>query len=199
MPSTVAQSRLHGNIADRSRLALLLVDVINSFEFPGAEALIKSAQPAAMRLRELRQMARKKKVPVIYANDNFGRWRSDFREIVKFCLQSQGAPIVKKLLPAKEDYFVLKPKNSAFYTTTLDLLLQHIGVKTLIVAGFATDNCLLFTANDAYLRDYRIIIPEDTTASEKQDQKERALLLMKRILKATITDTHKLIRHWPKP
>lgn len=198
MPAKPVPSRLHGNIADRSRVALLLVDVINSFEFPGAESLMTTALPAAVCLGRLRRAARKSHVPVIYANDNFGRWRSDFRETVDFCLRKRGAPIVRKLLPTKNDYFVLKPKNSAFYTTTLDLLLQHIGVRTLIIAGFAADNCLLFTSNDAYLRNYRIIIPQDATAAEDIERKERALLQMKGMLKAKITDTGKLLRRWPK-
>ncbi len=111
--------------------------------------------------------AHKSQVPVIYANNNFGHWRSDFRQAVEHCLHGggRGAKLAETLLPDAEDYFILKPKNSAFYATPLAELLQFLDVKTLVLTGIATDSCVLFTANDAHLRNYSVVVPADCVAA----------------------------------
>ena len=128
-------------------------------------------------------------IPVIYANDNFGRWRSDFSKIVEHCLQAdmRGRPVVSQLRPDEDDYFILKPKHSAFFQTNLEILLEYLGAKTLILTGMAGDICVLFSANDAYMRDFRIYIPSDCTASESNERNREALRLMERVLKADMS------------
>src|SRR5690349_9954020 len=137
-----------------SNAALLLIDVINDMDFQGAEALVRFAEPMAHRLRELKQRARAARLPTIYINDNFGKWRSDFRTLVEHCLHDDvpGRDVARLLQPDEHDYFVLKPKQSAFYGTTLDTLLRRLNIKTVIITGIAGDNCVLFSANDAYMR-----------------------------------------------
>src|SRR5436190_13684054 len=137
---------LHGNAPDKSQRALLLVDVINDLEFEGGEILAQYALAAAGHIAALKQRVTQAGVPTIYVNDNFGKWRSDFRNLVSHCIDddTRGRPIVELLKPQPEDYFVLKPKQSGFYSTTLDLLLQHLGAKTLIMTGFTGDICVLF-------------------------------------------------------
>ena len=177
-----------GNAPDNSEIAIVLIDVINDLEFPEGDKLLETALPAARNIARLKQRAREAKVPVIYVNDNFGRWRSDFKRIVDRCLHDdvRGRPIVELLVPDEDDYFVLKPKHSGFFSTTLDLLLRYLGVRTLVVAGFAGNNCVLFTANDAYMRDYQLIIPADCTASNTPADNEYALQQMSNVLKADI-------------
>ncbi len=179
---------LHGNAPDESEVVLLLIDVINDLEFEGGEELLRNALPAAKNIARLKERARAAKVPVIYANDNFGRWRSDFNKIVEHCLHDgvRGKAIAELLKPDEEDYFVLKPKHSGFFLTTLDLLLEYLGARTLILTGIAGNNCVLFTANDAYMRDYRLIIPADCTASISAADNENALRQMQTVLKADI-------------
>jgi len=179
---------LHGNAPDDSDIALLLIDVINDLEFEGGEDLFQEALPAARKIARLKERAQQSGVPVIYVNDNFGRWRSDFKKIVSHCLHDQvrGRPIAELLAPDEDDYFVLKPKHSGFFSTTLDLLLEHLGVRTLVLTGFAGNNCVLFTANDAYLRDYELIVPTDCTASISTEENEYALKQMQQVLKASI-------------
>lgn len=177
---------LHGNAPDQSPVALLLVDVINPLDFPEADLLLRHALPAAERLAELKARARKAKVPVIYANDNFGRWRSDLSAVVERCREPgcKGRELVELLYPSKEDYFVLKPKHSAFFSTTLDTLLRYLGTETLVIGGFAADICVLFTANDAYMRDLRIVVPADGVASNEAADRDAVLALLRRVLKA---------------
>jgi nicotinamidase-related amidase len=183
-----SKTNLDGNAPDESEVAIVLIDVINDLEFPEGNQLLETALPAARNIARLKERAREAKVPIIYVNDNFGRWRSDFKKIVDRCLHSdvRGRPIAELLVPDEDDYFVLKPKHSGFFSTTLDPLLEYLGVRTLIVAGFAGNNCVLFTANDAYMRDYQLIIPADCTASNTPEDNENALQQMQHVLKADI-------------
>lgn len=185
---------LHGSAPDKCKCALLLIDVINAMDFPEGDQLLKMALPAAKRIASMVARARKAKVPVIYVNDNFGRWRSDFGAHVRHCLEMDvpGAPIVKMLLPQDDDYFVLKPKHSGFYSTSLDILLNYLGAKTLILAGFAGNLCVLYTANDAYMRDYELIVPKDCIASETCQANQHALEQMHHHLKADIRHSSRI-------
>lgn len=157
--------------------AVLLVDVINAFDFEGCEPLIQSAKRVAPAIESLSTRARKHGIPVIYANDNFGQWRSDFKSTLEAC----GAPnrpghdVVQRLKPQEGDYFVLKPMHSAFFATPLELVLRDLEVDTLIVAGFATDLCVLFSAHDAYMRGFELFVPEDCTASNAEHITQRTL------------------------
>ena len=185
---TTNQDRLN-HAPDEAKTALVLIDVINPLDFEGAEKLLAHALPMARFLAALKRRAKAVGVPVIYANDNFGRWRSDFPSLVERCLEApvRGRPVVEQLLPEEDDYFVLKPKHSAFFQTNLEILLKYLAVDTLIMTGMAGDICVLFSANDAYMRDFRIIVPPDCTASEDVDQNRQVLMLMGRVLKAEIT------------
>jgi len=177
---------LHGSAPDNCDTALLLIDVINDFSFPEAKELLEFAVPMAARLRRLKQRAHQAGIPAIYINDNFGRWQSNFAALVEHCAKSRGKRVVRMLAPLKRDYFVLKPKHSAFYSTTLDVLLRYLGAKRLIITGIAANICVLFTANDAYMRDFELLIPRDCVCSNTTEENDYALEQMRTILKADI-------------
>ena len=185
---------LHGNAPDSCAAALILIDVINDLEFPTGRQLLKTALPAARRIAALKARASQAGIPVIYANDNFGRWRSDFSEVVKHCLTDdvRGRSIAELLTPQREDYFVLKPKHSAFYSTVLGTLLEYLKVKRLVLTGFAGDACVLITAADAYLRDFEIHVPRDCVASASPAENRKALQYMARVLHADTSAAAKL-------
>jgi nicotinamidase-related amidase len=109
---------LHGSAPDKHKFALLLIDVVNDFDFPEGDQLLKHARPMARILLRLKRRAQKAGVPVIYVNDNFGRWKSDFRRTVDYCTR-HGRDIVELLRPEENDYFVLKPKHSGFFPLLL--------------------------------------------------------------------------------
>src|ERR671931_1659786 len=167
---------LHGNAPDEAPTVLLLIDVINDFEFDGGEALLAQALPMAERLAALKRRLRAAGVPAIYVNDNFGRWRSDFRALLAHCCRDgvRGQPVVERLLPEADDYFVLKPKHSGFFSTTLDVLLDYLKARTLILTGVAGNICVLFTANDAYMRDFHLYVPADCVASNRAEDNAHA-------------------------
>src|SRR5918999_575906 len=177
---------LHGAAPDKCPVALLLIDWINALEFDGGEELLPQALAAAKATAALRRRAKQAGVPVIYCNDNFGRWRSDFRSQLEHVLKDdvRGGPIAELLAPDEDDYFVLKPKHSGFHSTTLDVLLAHLGATTLILTGIAGNFCVLFTAHDAYMRDFRLIVPRDCLASESEADNRHALEHMANACKA---------------
>lgn len=177
---------LHGNVPDRSSIALLLIDVINDLEFDGGEGVLRFAKKMAPRLARLKQRAYANNIPVIYVNDNFGKWQSDFRAQVSHCLEDgvRGEPIARLLLPTERDYYILKPKHSGFFATPLSILLDHLQTKTLILTGIAGNNCVLFTANDAYLREFDLIVPPDCVVSATEAQNKAALAQLRDLVKA---------------
>jgi nicotinamidase-related amidase len=179
---------LHGSAPDKSEIALLLIDVINDLEFSEGDQLLRHAIPMAERIAELKRAAKTSRVPVVYVNDNFGRWQSNFNAQVEHCLTDgvRGRPIVELLQPDDDDYFVLKPKHSGFYSTTLDLLLRYFGVNTVVLTGMAGNICVLFTANDAYMRDLHLVVPSDCVASNTVEENGYALDQMARVMKADV-------------
>ena len=183
---------LHGNAPDDSPVALLIIDMINAFDFGGADKMLPRALQAAKAIRRMRERAREARVPTVYVNDNFGRWRSDFRQILEHVLDSPGREIAQLLEPRKEDYFVLKPKHSGFQFTTLDVLLEHLGAESLILTGVAGNFCVLFTAHDAYMRDYRIVVPRDCIASVAEENDRYALEHMAQVTKADVRPSEEI-------
>jgi len=169
-------------------LALLIVDMINGFDFPDASALLQRAAAAAGPIAALAQRARAAEVPVVYVNDNFGRWRSDFRGVIAHVrAHTAGAAIADTLAPHERDYFVLKPRHSGFLGTSLEVLLQHLQARCLILTGIAGDSCVLFTAMDAHMRGYRLLAPADCIASADDANNRRALDLLRESMRADIS------------
>lgn len=185
MPPKKASSTL---VSGKAATALLLIDVINDLDFPEGPQFLRQALPAARRIAALKRRAKRVGVPAIYVNDNFGRWQSDFRAQVKHAQheRSLGRDIAKLLAPEEDDYFVLKPRHSGFFSTTLDVLLHDLGTKTLILTGFAGDICVLYTANDAYMRNYNIMVASDGIASNTASANSTALKQMKNNLRARV-------------
>src|SRR5678816_2476192 len=148
----------------------------------------------AMRLATLKRRATTAGVPAIYINDNFGQWRSDFRQTVTHCTspRSPGRRVSQRLKPTSRDYFVLKPKHSGFYDTTLDTLLETLRIRRVIVTGIAGNICVLFTANDAYMRDLKVFAPADCIVSNTTADNDYALRQIAVVLKGNVTASAEL-------
>jgi nicotinamidase-related amidase len=165
------------NVRQKSSVALVLVDVVNHFEFPEGDKILKNALPIAPRLAHLKKKARAANIPVIYVNDNFGQWRSDAGKLLARCLRSgcAGKPFVEAVQPDEKDYTVLKPMHSAFYQTPLHLLLHHLGASSIILAGLATNSCILCTAHDANMRDFKVTVVSDCCAARTAREHKEAI------------------------
>ncbi|NEU30050.1 cysteine hydrolase [bacterium LRH843] len=171
-----------------SSYALLIIDMINDLEFESGSRLFPFAYHAAKNISLLKTRLKENGVPIIYVNDNYGRWQSDFPSIVEYFLENEvrGKPIIELIKPNDDDYFVLKPKFSGFFATPLELLLSHLQVNTLILTGVAGNMCVQFTANDAYMRDFKLIIPPDCIASVTKEANDKAINIMDEVIKADI-------------
>jgi nicotinamidase-related amidase len=182
---------LHGNTPDRSPVAVIVLDMINDLEFPEGEQVLRAALPAAERIAALAARAREAGVPVIFANDNFGRWRSNLDEVVDHVLHDgvRGQPLAERLRPAPDDYVVLKPKHTAFFATPLDTLLKHLGTERLVLTGMSTEMCVLFTAMDAHVRDLHLHVPADCVASAHPGRNRQALRYLEEVLGADVRES----------
>ncbi|SDK23843.1 isochorismatase family cysteine hydrolase [Sediminibacillus albus] len=165
--------------------AVVIIDIINTFDFPGGDELLKNTKKILPDLLKLRDNAKKNDIPIIYVNDHYGIWQSDFTKVGEYCRNEKNKEIIDQMMPDADDYFLIKPKHSGFYGTALESLLNELGVNHIIFAGIAGDICVLFTANDAHMREYDISVPKNCTASNEQQQNDRALKLMEDKLSAS--------------
>ncbi|RZL31845.1 MAG: cysteine hydrolase [Rubrivivax sp.] len=193
-------SKIKTEALESSRTVLLLVDFINPLNFDGAEELAPYALEAARRTTRLRRALRAEGVQTIFANDNYRQWTSDFDALCRRCQAMPGIAgrMAKMMAPTRKDFTILKPRHSAFYATPLDLLLEQLHCKRLIVTGLAADNCVFFTAMDAYLRGYSLWVPQDCIAAETEDARDQALAQMARVLKADIKPSESPTRPAPR-
>jgi nicotinamidase-related amidase len=189
-----ANHDLHGAAPDQSAMALLVLDMISDYAFEGGDELLRAAGAVAPRIAQLKRRAAAAGVPTIYVNDNGGRWRSDFGGLLRRCARRgmPGAAIARQLRPAADDYRVLKPKHSGFFATALDTLLQYLGVRTLVLTGATSHQCVLFTANDAYVRDLRLVIPRDCIAARRAADTALALRYFRAVLGADVRDSRRV-------
>jgi nicotinamidase-related amidase len=156
---------------------LLIIDMISCWDFPDADKLLPGAHAIARPIAALKARCARAGVPTVYVNDNRGRWRSDLRRLVNLSLDAggAGAEITTTLLPGESDYFVLKPKQSAFFATPLELLLAYLKARRLIVTGVASDQCIWATVADAGMRDFEAVVPRDCVASQTPERNARFL------------------------
>ncbi len=168
-----------------TKTALLIIDMINDFNFDAGESLAKNTMKIIDPILSLKTNFNEKDMPVIYINDHYNLWQADFEKIMDYCSNEKSEEIINKIAPEKnKDYFLIKPKHSAFYGTALHTLLQQLQVDTLVLTGIAGNICVLFTANDAYMREYDLIIPEDCIASNNDQDNKYALTMMNNVLSA---------------
>jgi nicotinamidase-related amidase len=172
----------------RSERVLLLVDFINPLQFEGAKDIAPAALNAARMTATLKRRLVPHGITTIYANDNYGVWRSDFRDVLSYCqgLDGEAGEMAHLLAPQPDDLTILKPRHSGFYATPLELLLTQMQTRKLIVVGLATDLCVQLTAMDAHQRGYRLWVPADCVAAESSERQTSSLAYMARVLKCDI-------------
>lgn len=182
------------NRSNHRHTALLIVDMVSEYTFPDAERVLKGARQAARNIARLKPRAHAAKVPVIYVNDTDGKWESDQRAFVQRCLKptARGRDVVELIAPAEHDYFMFKPKHSAFFGTPLNTLLQQLKIATLVLTGVTSHQCVLFTAMDAHVREYDLIIPPDCLGAPSSADNKHALYVFSHALNAKITASRSL-------
>ncbi|WP_329395380.1 isochorismatase family cysteine hydrolase [Streptomyces melanogenes] len=175
-----------------ARTAVIVIDMINTYDHDDADLLLPSARSAVPAVVKLLDLARRHDVPVIYANDNFGQWRSHHGEIVETALAGPHADLVRPLRPDEESLFVVKARHSIFYETPLGYLLGQLGVKHLVLCGQVTEQCVLYSALDAHIRHLKVTVPRDAVAHIHADLSDAALRMMERNMAAEILTAEEL-------
>ena len=175
---------------------LLVIDFFNPEGFRETPGLANAALAAARSTARLKETLRGRKVPTIYANDNFGRWMSEFSALVEECRHLRGAAgeIATLLAPTPGDWLVLKPRHSAFYGTPLAFMLEELEAETLVLTGMSADSCITMTAHDAHVRKFRVWSPRDCVASVDPAHTRAALQQLARVTDASTLPSSTLSR-----
>ena len=170
------------------RAALLALDLVTDFDFPDGPAVRRALSRRTAAICALLETARAHHLPVIYANDNVGPWRSDAPAMVAQCTRGTGpgAELVRRLHPTAADEIILKPRHSAFYGTPLGILLDQHRVDTLLVVGISAESCVWMTACDAHTRGFSLVIPADTMAGASPRALRATLTGLKEVLGARV-------------
>jgi nicotinamidase-related amidase len=161
------------------RSALVIIDMINPFDFPGGARLARAATALAPTIARLKSRMSSRGFPCIYANDNFGKWQSDLAALLERARAGRGGAVVDALHPDDRDYLVIKPRHSAFYQTNLQFLLEELEVRRLVLAGLAAESCVLLTALDAHMRGFKVHAPSNCTAGSTAARKAAALTVLR--------------------
>ncbi|SFD62592.1 Nicotinamidase-related amidase [Bacillus sp. 491mf] len=172
--------------------ALLIIDMINDFHFSHGPILARKCKKITESILQLKQKMKNSGCPIIYVNDHYHLWRADITELITHCTNEYSQDIIKKIAPANDDYIFIKPHYSAFYETPLNSLLGHLKIENLILTGVAGNICILFTANDAHMRNYQLYVPEDCIASNCDQDNKHALRIMQTTLKANTSSSFHL-------
>lgn len=174
--------------------ALLILDMVSEFDYPDGDRIVRGARKAAANIARLRERAHAAKVPVIYVNDTAGKWESDQKAFIRRCLQpdSRGREVAELIAPEPHDYFMFKPRHSAFFGTPLHTLLGRLKVRRLIATGITSHQCVLFTAMDAHVREFELIIPADCIGAADAADTKHALYIFSHALMAKISSSRQL-------
>jgi nicotinamidase-related amidase len=174
----------HGDHGGRS--ALLVIDMLNPYEHDEADQLAESAAETVAPIRSLLDAAGETEAPVIYVNDNYGDWNTSAAEIAERALSGRHPDLVKPLLPPEDASFVLKARHSVFYGTPLEYLLDRGEIERLVLTGQVTEQCILYSALDAYVRHFRVAVPRDAVAHIHRPLADAALKMMERNMSADV-------------
>ena len=171
-------------MAERS--ALIVVDMLNAYDHEDADRPVDSVEGAIEPIAALVERAVEQGVEIIYVNDNYGDWNSSQEELAEAALDGRRPELVEPILPPADADFVLKARHTIFYMTPLEYLLSQKGIGHVVLAGQVTEQCILYSALDAYVRHLRVSIPTDGVAHIHEDLAEAALKMMERNMRARV-------------
>ena len=173
-------------MAQDAGTALVVVDVLNPYEHDDAEPLAASMSAAVEPISELVERALGAQRPVIYVNDNYGHWNSSSEKLLRVALDGRHPELVEPLRPPEDVHFVIKARHSIFYETPLEYLLRQLGVSRIMLCGQVTEQCILYSALDAYVRHLAVAVPQDSVAHIDADLADAALEMMRRNMRADV-------------
>jgi nicotinamidase-related amidase len=173
---------------------LIVVDMINSYDFDDAATLRESVRETLPAMVELIERAQEQDVKTIYVNDNYGAWHQGRSELVEQMMGGRYPDLIEPIAPGVEVDFIVKARHSIFYETPLEFLLREEGINRVILIGQVTEQCILYSALDAYIRRFEVQVPPDAVAHIHADLAEAALRMMELNMDADLTPASELLR-----
>jgi nicotinamidase-related amidase len=168
--------------------ALIVVDMLNEYDHEDADVLVQSVREALPQMRRLVERAHEEGTPVVYVNDNYGDWSAGRPELVARASAGRARELVEPIAPAEGTWFIAKARHSIFYETQLEYLLREQEVERVVLVGQVTEQCILYSALDAYVRHFHIAVPRDAVAGIHADMAGCALRMMERNMDADVVD-----------
>jgi nicotinamidase-related amidase len=169
--------------------ALIVVDMVQTYDFDDAERLVNNVERIVDPLRDLIQRAKRDADRVIYVNDNFGDWHSERQRLVETALATEHAKLVEAIKPDDDATFIVKARHSIFYGTPLDYMLDMEGIEQIVLTGQVTEQCILYSALDAHVRSRPTVVPRDCVAHIDDDLAKAALKMMERNMDAEVVES----------
>jgi nicotinamidase-related amidase len=168
--------------------ALIVVDMLNEYDHEDADVLVQSVREALPQMRRLVERAHDEGTPVVYVNDNYGDWSAGRPELVARASGGRARELVEPIAPAEGTWFIAKARHSIFYETQLEYLLREQEVERVVLVGQVTEQCILYSALDAYVRHFHIAVPRDAVAGIHAEMADWALRMMERNMRADVVD-----------
>ncbi len=168
--------------------AVIVIDMLNRYEHEDADPLMESARQMVPHLSSLIADAREREIPVVYVNDNYQDWTAGRRELVAHALGGRAPELVEPILPPDDAPFVVKARHSIFYGTQVEYLLRQQGIERLILTGQVTEQCVLYSALDGYVRHFEVVVAPDALAHIDAELAEAALRMMESNMRAHVIE-----------
>jgi len=166
--------------------ALIVIDMLNPYDHEDAEPLKESVQAILPSLRELIESAREQLVGVVYVNDNSGDWSAGREQVTEAALDGTAPELIEPIAPPTGTPFVVKARHSIFYETQLEYMLRQEEIDRLILTGQVTEQCILYSALDGYVRHFEIAVARDCVAHIHPRLAESALEMMETNMRAHV-------------
>jgi nicotinamidase-related amidase len=175
--------------------ALIVVDMLNTYEHEDAEPLKRSVREVLPTIAELIERGHERDdVELVYVNDLYGHWNAGRAELVERVLDGPSPDLVEPVVPPEDALFVVKARHSIFYQTPLEYMLGQQGLSRLILIGQVTEQCILYSALDAYVRHLDVVVPRDAVAHIHEDLADAALRMMEVNMRAELVAADDCLR-----
>jgi nicotinamidase-related amidase len=175
--------------------ALVVVDMLNTYEHEDAEKLTQSVREVLPNIEQLiDRAADADDVEVVYVNDLYGQWNAGRTELLERVMHGRYRDLVEPVAPAEDAIFIVKARHSIFYETPLEYMLRQQGIEKLVLVGQVTEQCILYSALDAYIRHMQVVVPRDAVAHIHEDLADAALRMMQINMRAEVVPAAECLR-----
>jgi nicotinamidase-related amidase len=175
--------------------ALVVVDMLNTYEHEDAEQLTRSVREVLPNIQQLiERAAAAEDVEVVYVNDLYGEWNAGRAELLERVMEGANRDLVEPIAPPEDAIFIVKARHSIFYETPLEYMLRQQGIEKLVLVGQVTEQCILYSALDAYIRHLEVVVPRDAVAHIHSDLADAALRMMEVNMRAEIVPAAECLR-----